>query len=215
MSEHTPGYGEAFDKAAHELWLHYEKQDGENPTKEQIDFVVGMVLMNAYPVLKEVFRRERVDEYKELRLRVERLVGEINGEYGEIGQMPVQYLHRSVDQVELAALYAAADVMLVTPLRDGMNLVSKEYVASRIDNTGSLVLSEFTGAARELTSALQVNPHDIDGVVEAMERALHMPAQEQAKRMRAMRRVVKRHDVYTWAREFFDTLEHAPVTQGA
>jgi trehalose 6-phosphate synthase len=159
--------------------------------------------------------RERVSEYKDLRLRVERLVGEINGEYGEIGQTPVQYLHRSVGQVELAALYAAADVMLVTPLRDGMNLVCKEYVASRIDNTGSLVLSEFTGAARELTSGLLVNPHDIDGVVNAMDQALHMPAAEQSKRMRSMRRVVKRHDVHTWAHEFFRTLEHAPVVQGA
>jgi trehalose 6-phosphate synthase len=158
--------------------------------------------------------REHVTEYKELRLRVERLVGEINGEYGDIGRTPVQYLHRGVNQTDLAALYAAADVMLVTPLRDGMNLVCKEYAASRIDNTGALVLSEFTGAAKELTTALLVNPHDIDGVAEAMDRALHMPPEEQASRIRAMRRVVRRHDVHAWAREFFQALEHANVEQG-
>src|SRR5690606_7898959 len=105
--------------------------------------------------------REHVAEYKDLRLTVERLVGEINGEFGDIGRTPVQYLHRSVPMRQLAALYRAADVMLVTPLRDGMNLVAKEYVASRVDNTGVLVLSEFTGAARELRSALLVNPHDL------------------------------------------------------
>jgi len=155
--------------------------------------------------------REHVDEYRDLRVKVERLVGEINGEYGDIGRTPVQYLHRSVDQIELSALYSLADVMLVTPLRDGMNLVCKEYVASRIDNTGALVLSEFTGAAKELPTALQVNPHDIDGVVNAMDQALRMTPAEQASRMTVMRRFIKRHNVHEWAAEFFAALEHAHV----
>jgi trehalose 6-phosphate synthase len=155
--------------------------------------------------------REHVNEYRRLRVQIERIVGEINGDYGDIGRTPVQYLHRSIDQIELAALYAAADVMLVTPLRDGMNLVSKEYAASRIDNSGVLVLSEFTGAAKELTSALIVNPHDIDGVADAMHRGLRMSANEQAARMTSIRRVIKRNDVHHWAQRFFEALKHAHV----
>jgi alpha,alpha-trehalose-phosphate synthase [UDP-forming] len=153
--------------------------------------------------------REHVAEYKELRVNVERLVGEIEGEFGEIGRNPVQYLHRAISQDELVALYLAADVMLVTPLRDGMNLVAKEYVASRTDDTGVLVLSEFTGAARELKSALLVNPHDIPGLVSRMERGLRMPQSEQTVRMKSMRNVVKRHHVHAWADSFMQSLAYA------
>lgn len=153
--------------------------------------------------------REHVAEYKELRVKVEGLVGEIEGEFGDIGRTPIHYLHRSVDQRELVALYLAADVMLVTPLRDGMNLVAKEYVASRLNNTGVLVLSEFTGAAKELKSALLVNPHDIGALVGRMERALRMPAAEQAIRMKSLRRTIKENDVYKWANTFFHTLAYA------
>jgi trehalose 6-phosphate synthase len=155
--------------------------------------------------------REHVQDYKELRTNVEQLVGAINGEFGDIGRTPVQYLHHSITAVDLTALYTAADVMLVTPLRDGMNLVSKEYVASRVDNNGVLVLSEFTGASKELRSALLVNPHDIEGVVSAMSQALQMRPEEQKTRMRSMRRTVKRNDVYAWARKFLGALEHAHV----
>ena len=101
----------------------------------------------------------------------------------------------------------AADVMLVTPLRDGMNLVAKEYAASRINNDGSLVLSEFTGAAEELTAALLINPHDLDGTADALDRALHMPIEEQRSRMQSMRRAVRDHDVHHWARSFLEALE--------
>ena len=155
--------------------------------------------------------REHVAEYKELRVKVERQVGEIEGEFGEIGYTPVHYLHRSVNEIDLVALYCAADVMLVTPFRDGMNLVAKEYVASRIDNTGVLVLSEFTGAARELKSALQVNPHDVGALVNRMERALRMPVREQEIRMQSMRRTIERHNVHAWADAFFQTLAGAGV----
>jgi trehalose 6-phosphate synthase len=150
--------------------------------------------------------REHVTEYKELRVNVERLVGEIEGEFSEIGRNPVQYLHRTVSPEELVALYLAADVMLVTPLRDGMNLVAKEYVSSRTDNSGVLVLSEFTGAARELKSALLVNPHDIQGLVSRMERGLRMPLSEQMVRMKSMRAVVKGRNVHTWADSFMQSL---------
>jgi len=146
--------------------------------------------------------RERVPEYRELRSRVEELVGQINGEFGEVGKAPVHYIHREQPFKELVALYRAADVMLVTPFADGMNLVAKEYVATRHDNTGVLILSEFAGAARELRTALQVNPHDVDGLAETLDLALSLPRKEAARRMRRMRDVVRRHTVYDWA-DFF------------
>lgn len=151
--------------------------------------------------------RERVGEYQDLRSGVERLIGQINGEFGELGRTPIHYLHRSLPADELVSLYRAADVMVVTPLRDGMNLVAKEYVSTRIDDTGVMILSEFTGAAYELKSSLIVNPHDIDGLVFTMDQALAMRETEQAQRMRALRRVVQQHDVFAWARDFFETLD--------
>ena len=139
--------------------------------------------------------RERVGSYQALREEVEVEVGRINGLHGRLGHPAIHYLHQSFPRDELAALYLAADVMLVTALRDGMNLVAKEYVASRVDERGALVLSEFTGAANELTQAYLVNPHDIDGLKEAIIRAVHTPQRELTRRMRAMRRQVFRHDV--------------------
>jgi trehalose 6-phosphate synthase len=150
--------------------------------------------------------RLRVAQYRQLRERVEREVGRINGEYGEVGIAPVHYLFRSYDREELFALYLAADVMLVTPLRDGMNLIAKEYVAARLDNTGALVLSEFTGAAAELPEAFLVNPHDVDGLKEAFVAALETPAAERSERMRRMREHVCAHDVRRWAKEFLEVL---------
>ena len=150
--------------------------------------------------------RERVEHYQRLRADVEQAVGRINGGYARVGHPMLHYLHQSLPRDELVAFFAAADVLLVTPLRDGMNLVAKEYVASRVDNAGVLVLSEFTGAAIELKDALLVNPHDINGVKDAVRRGLTMPPDERAKRMRAMRRQVLSHDVNRWARSFLDTL---------
>lgn len=150
--------------------------------------------------------RERVESYQILRNDIERQVGHINGEYAEVGHPVVHYLHRPVPRNELIAFFVAADVMLVTPLRDGMNLVAKEYVACRSDLGGALVLSEFTGAAAELRQAYLVNPHDLDGVKDAIEAALNQPAEEGRRRMRAMRRQVLAHDVDRWARSFLDAL---------
>jgi trehalose 6-phosphate synthase/phosphatase len=118
----------------------------------------------------------------------------------------VHYLYRSVDQRELIALYRAADVMLVTPFRDGMNLVAKEYVASRVDNDGVLVLSEFAAASRELQAALQVNPHDRPGMVEAISKAVWMPERERRQRMRRMRRSVGAWTAQDWAEAFLSDL---------
>lgn len=153
--------------------------------------------------------RERVDSYRLLRNDIERQVGHINGEYAEVGHAVVHYIHRPVPRDELIAFFVAADVMLVTPLRDGMNLVAKEYVACRNDLGGALVLSEFTGAAAELRQAYLVNPHDLEGVKDVIEAALNQTAEEGRRRMRSLRRQVLAHDVDRWARSFLDALAEA------
>jgi trehalose 6-phosphate synthase len=150
--------------------------------------------------------RERVEAYVQLRDEIELTVARINGDHDTIGHTAIRYLHQAFPREEMAALYLAADVMLVTALRDGMNLVAKEYIASRVDSRGVLVLSEFTGAADELSSAIRVNPHDIEGVKDAMQQAIEMSPTEQARRMRALRRRVREHDVDDWSREFLDAL---------
>jgi len=150
--------------------------------------------------------RERVGQYRVLRDDIDRLVGRINGEFGNIGTQPITYLHSSYPREEMAALYRAADVMVVTPLRDGMNLVAKEYVACRIEDDGALVLSEFAGAARELRQAFQVNPYDINGLKSGMLEALRSDQGELTRRMRAMRRHVREHDIRRWADDFLAEL---------
>jgi alpha,alpha-trehalose-phosphate synthase [UDP-forming] len=159
--------------------------------------------------------RERIEHYRQLRDEVEVAVARINGEHEELGSAPIHYLHQTYPREEMAALYLAADVMLVTALRDGMNLVAKEYIACRQDETGALVLSEFTGAADELTSALLVNPHDIEGLKKAIERAAHLPEAEARRRMRAMRRRVREHNVQHWAESFLDAMHQAPAERSA
>lgn len=150
--------------------------------------------------------RERVEAYRALRDEVETTAGRLNGEHGDIGHAPLVYLHRAYSREEMVSFYLAADVMLVTPLRDGMNLVAKEYSACRLDDTGVLVLSEFAGAADELQGALLVNPHDIEGLKAAILRAVHMPRAEQQRRMRAMRETVRQRDVTHWTESFLNAV---------
>lgn len=150
--------------------------------------------------------RERVAAYMQLRDEIELAVGRINGDHGTVGFTAVRYLHHSYPREEMVALYLAADVMLVTALRDGMNLVAKEYVASRVDGGGVLVLSEFAGAADELTQSVRVNPHDIEGLKDAVMTAVQMPQDERRRRMRALRRRVRDNDVSVWSRRFLDDL---------
>ena len=154
--------------------------------------------------------RERVDAYRRLRTEVEGTVGRINGEYSPIGASAVHYLHHSYPRAEMAALFRAADVMLVTPLRDGMNLVAKEYVTCRSDLGGALVLSEFTGAWHELKQAYVCNPHDIEGLKQTIMAAIQTPAAEKRRRMKALRRRVSDHDVQRWAARYLDALSAAP-----
>jgi trehalose 6-phosphate synthase len=153
--------------------------------------------------------RERVEQYRVLRDDIDRLVGRINGDLGKIGRPAISYLHSSFPREEMAALYRAADVMVVTPLRDGMNLVAKEYVACRYDGDGALVLSEFAGAADELRQAFLINPYDINGMKSSILEALHASPRERGKRMRAMRKTVAEHDVKDWANGFLEVLGQA------
>ena len=161
--------------------------------------------------------RERVEQYRILRDEIDRLVGRINGDLGRIGRPAISYMHSSYPREEMAALYRAADIMVVTPYRDGMNLVAKEYVACRYDDDGALVLSEFAGAADELRQAWLVNPYDINGMKAALLEAYRADDRETTRRMRAMRKTIIQHDVAAWARGFLDGLaEVVPrTTSGA
>jgi trehalose 6-phosphate synthase len=153
--------------------------------------------------------RERVEAYMHLRDEIELTVGRINGDYGTMSHQAISYHHHGYPREEMVALYLAADVMLVTALRDGMNLVAKEYVASRFDEDGVLVLSEFTGASDELKRALLVNPHDIDGLKDSILRAIEMPRTERSSRMRSLRKRVAEFDVAHWSGAFLTTLDQA------
>jgi trehalose 6-phosphate synthase len=158
--------------------------------------------------------RERVEEYRVLRDDIERLVGRINGDLGRIGRPAVSYLHSSYPREEMAALYRAADVMVVTPYRDGMNLVAKEYVACRYENDGALVLSEFAGAADELRQAWLVNPYDLNGMKSALLEAYQADHREQTRRMKAMRKTVATNDIDAWAASFLGELAEVSQPHG-
>ncbi len=151
--------------------------------------------------------REPVPEYAAMRRRIEQIVGRVNGDYSEPGRIAVHYFRRSFPRDQLVAYYLAADVMLVTPYRDGMNLVAKEYVATRADNSGVLVLSEFAGAAQEMRRALLVNPRDVDGMSAAMERAIHIDPADAKQRMSILRTTIRRHDVFDWADSFIRAVQ--------
>ncbi|HZD22912.1 MAG TPA: trehalose-6-phosphate synthase [Acidimicrobiia bacterium] len=151
--------------------------------------------------------REDVEEYKQIRADIEGLVGRINGDFAELGHLPIHYLYRSVPIEELVAYYRAADVMLVTPLRDGMNLVAKEYVATRFDSTGALVLSEFAGAAEQLKQAYLVNPYDLEALAQSLAEAIETASVRGNKRMKALRRSVGKNDVFWWAQRCLQALD--------
>jgi trehalose 6-phosphate synthase len=156
--------------------------------------------------------REAVEHYQDERASIERLVGEINGRFSRIGLPVVHYLYQSLPYDELVALYRAGDVMLVTPFRDGMNLVAKEYAAAHIDGDGVLVLSEFAGAADELTDAVQVNPHDDRALEDAIVEAVEMHRHERRARMAGLRDQIRKSDVQGWAGRFLAALDVASAT---
>lgn len=182
---------------------HRIKAHGELLAEKRVDVEDTVLVEIAVP------SRERVQTYQDLRDDIELAISRINGDYSTVGHPAINYLHRSLPRRELAAFYLASDVLLINALRDGMNLVCKEFVATRVDNDGVLVLSEFAGAADELRQALLINPHDTDGVKAQTLRALRMPARERRSRMRALRRTVTRNDLQRWTNTFLGDLDHA------
>ena len=160
--------------------------------------------------------RESVDAYADIRHELESLAGEINGAYGELDWMPIRYMHRTWARKRLPGLYRAAKVALVTPLRDGMNLVAKEYVAMQDEtDPGVLVLSRFAGAAEQMREALLVNPYDIPATAQTIQRALQMPLAERRERHAVLLKRIREYDVHAWRKDFLDVLarttEAAPV----
>ncbi|AEB11500.1 alpha,alpha-trehalose-phosphate synthase (UDP-forming) [Marinithermus hydrothermalis] len=149
--------------------------------------------------------RTRVESYRALKREIDEIVGRINGSFMRDGWVPVRYLYRAFTREQLAAFYRAADVALITPLRDGMNLVAQEFVAASED--GILVLSDLAGAAQVLPEALHVNPYDIEGVAQAIREAIRMPMRERYARISALKQRVEALDVHGWARRFLESLE--------
>jgi len=147
--------------------------------------------------------RRDVPEYEKLKQEIEQLVGEINGRFTQVGWTPIQYIFRSLSRNELVAYYRTCEIALITPLKDGMNLVAKEYCASKVENNGVLILSEFAGAASQLyQNVLLVNPYDRQGVARAIHQAFTMSQEERKERMTRLRRTIQRNNIYSWVKEF-------------
>lgn len=159
--------------------------------------------------------RMHVPHYIELKREIDELVSTTNGAFGTIGWNPIQYFFRAVPFPKLTAIYTQSDVLLVTPLRDGMNLISKEFLAARVDRKGVLVLSETAGSARELGEAISVNPNNIDQIAEAIREALEMPVSEQQEKNERMHRRLKRYDIHYWAQDFMEKLDAASALQSS
>jgi alpha,alpha-trehalose-phosphate synthase [UDP-forming] len=190
---------------------------------DRLDYTKGIperleafrVLLHRFPELRRritlvqvvVPSRSDIPKYKDLRLEIERLVSQINGEFTRTGWVPIHYMHRSLRRDELVAHYRAADIALITPLKDGMNLVAKEFCACQVDERGVLIVSEFAGAAQELScGALLVNPYDFVGIAQAIFQACEMSSDEKRRRMRLLRDTVQRNDLASWARSFLDAV---------
>ena len=198
---------------------------------DRLDYTKGIaqrlrafeLLLNRYPewcgqvtlVMVVVPSRDQVEQYKALKEEIDELVGRINASHRTMSWTPIQYFYRSLPLHELTALYSLAEVALVTPIRDGMNLVAKEFVASKADLHGVLILSERAGTARELSDAILINPSDTSQLVEALHQALTMPENEQVSRMTNMQALVKKYTVYHWANLFMDRLAHSKDLQNA
>ncbi len=196
---------------------------------DRLDYTKGIAqrlkaydrLLEKYPQYREkvvlilvaVPSRTRVEHYMLLKREVDELIGRINGRHGVFGWTPIWYLYRSVPFHTLAALYYLADIALVTPMRDGMNLIAKEFVATTPDDRGVLVLSEMAGAAAELGEAIIINPYDLNRMTEAMREALEMPREEKRERNALMKRRLRRYDVHRWAQEFMEKLDEIKALQ--
>ena len=164
-------------------------------------------------ILLVVPSRSQVDQYRELKIEIDETVGSINGQYSTMEWTPIHYLYRAVPFAQLSAMYKIADICLVTPVRDGMNLVAKEFIASRKNHKGVLILSEMAGSAIELSEALVINPYDIDGIARAIKTALKMPRDEQKSRIERMQQTLRRQTVHKWASDFMKMLGNVNLKQ--
>ena len=179
------------------------------------------LFLSKYPYFKEkvslfmvvVPSRDSVSKYKQLKEEIDLLVGRINGQFSKLNWTPIHYFYRSFPLPALSAFYRISDVALVSPMRDGMNLVCKEYVASRLDKKGVLILSEMAGASKELSDAIIVNPNDIHQLVEAMHKALTMPEELQIESMNSMQKSLKRYNIHAWVKLFMDELANVKKEQ--
>jgi trehalose 6-phosphate synthase/phosphatase len=197
---------------------------------DRLDYTKGMIrrlmgferLLEREPQLRGRVRlvqvavpsRDNVKSYQQYRREVEEAVGRINGTFGTVQWVPIHYVHRPLSERTLVALYRATDVMVVTPLRDGMNLVAKEFVACRTDGDGVLLLSEFAGAAAEMAEAVVVNPYDVGSLADAYQRALSISEDERRFRMRALRARVITNDASRWVQAFLDSLQGVASPEG-
>ena len=197
---------------------------------DRLDYTKGIPLrlqafakaLERYPQLRKkvsliqvvVPSREEVPEYEALKREIEQLVGEINGRFTEVGWTPVHYTYRSLSQIELMAYYRTCEIALITPLKDGMNLVAKEFCACSIENNGVLILSEFAGAAAQLQGgALLVNPYDIEAVADAIHQACTMDADNRHLRMEKMRRSIQKYNIFHWVNAFLRAGIHKDLNQ--
>ncbi len=196
---------------------------------DRLDYTKGVLhrlkgfdlFLNSYPeykrkvtlVLVAVPSRTKVQHYQALKRNVDELVGKINGDHGKVGWTPIQYLYHSLPFHSLLALYRISDVAMVTPLADGMNLIAKEYIATKTDGKGVLVLSEMAGAVEELREAIIVNPNSIEEIAEALKKALSMPEDEQIRRNRTMQERLRNYDIKVWAHDFMNSLSKVKTDQ--
>lgn len=194
---------------------------------DRLDYTKGIAnrirafgyFLEKYPEYQEKVRlimlavpsRTNVPQYQLLKKEIDELVGRINGNFATVNWTPIWYFYRSMPFENLIDLYTSSDVALITPVRDGMNLVAKEYIATRTDNTGVLILSEMAGAAHELSEALLINPNNFEQIVDSIKMALEMPKEEQVRRNRIMQRRLKRYSVEKWAKDFMSTLKETTL----
>ncbi len=193
---------------------------------DRLDYTKGVInrikafemFLKSHPQYSEKVRlimltvpsRSNVPEYKQLKRDTDEIVGRVNGEFATVNWTPIWYYYRSMSFEDLIDLYSNADIAMITPIRDGMNLVAKEYVATRINNDGVLILSEMAGASKELFQALVVNPFDVNSMSEAIYKALNMPLEEQQQRNISMRKRLSRYTVQRWADDFMSALNTEP-----
>ncbi len=208
-------------EVANKAWYIHEQMPGVNIILgiDRLDYSKGILerikafqyALSRYPELLEkvilvqvvVPSRRNIPEYEDLKIEIERLVGEVNGEFTRFDWVPIHYIFRSLTRTELLAYYRTSEIALITPLKDGMNLIAKEFCASSIEENCVLILSEFAGAAAQLQkNALMVNPHDQQGVAEAIYRAFKMAPEERRERMRQLRKNIEKTDIYWWVNSF-------------